>query len=138
MLNPDYYSADLYVENQEESSVSLIKSFVTLLVLGVFILVYTYYVKNNISAISSWLSEVKEIVLFKNEKVINEKVINIKKDSKITEIVEQINKIIQPVESTQVNQNQPETVKKNKPKQGEDKVLTAEYLKLMKESLGNY
>jgi hypothetical protein len=136
-LNPDYYSAHAYMVEETEETISIkmvLKLFITIVVIGALILVYNFYIKNNLTSIGLWLSEVKQIVMFEDKKAIIKKPIIIREETFVTpnklELVkEQIPKVKEIKE---------EVSQIIKPKSVKSDTLTDEYIKLMQKSLVNY
>jgi hypothetical protein len=130
ILNPDYYSAHAYMveETEEDKKTILIKVvmklLMTILIIGALVLVYNYYIKNNFTKISTWLTNKKELFFpeMKTAIIIREE---ISVSAKVKKIVPTI----------KIKKDEPIVVPSGSSKNNE---LSDEYLKLMQESLVNY
>jgi len=131
ILNTDYYSAHAYMVEETEEDKKMIslkvvmKLLMTIIIIGALVLVYNYYIKNNFTTISTWLTNKKEL-LFPETK----EVIIIREEISVSDKVEKILPVIQ------INKEIPIVVAPTAVQSNE--LLSDEYIKLMQESLGKY
>ena len=129
LLDTEYYGAYEYEVEEEAKDriplVKIVKPLMVMFIIGILIFVYIYYIRNNLREISAWLSNVKQVILLEEKKVIRIReevyVDKVKKEKIVSnkEIKKEKSKDIKPTPS---NNNE----------------LTDEYLKLVEKSLGNY
>lgn len=127
ILDTDYYSAYETIEGETEDRVSIVKIMkllIPIVIIGTLVLVSTYYVKNNFTKISTWLTNKKEF-LFPEMK----EVIIIREEISVSKKVEKIVPVIK------INKETPIVVAPTVVKSND---LSDEYIKLMQESLGKY
>jgi len=85
ILDTDYYSAYETIEGETEDRVSIVKIMkllIPIVIIGTLVLVSTYYVKNNFTKISTWLTnkkeflfpEMKEVIIIREEISVSKKV----------------------------------------------------------------
>jgi hypothetical protein len=133
ILNPEYYSADSYVEEIDEdiSIKTIMKLLKIITIVSVLILGYTYFIKNNLITISAWFSEVKQIVLFENKKI---QPLIIREEPSISKVEVKV-KTQKVLLVSSIPKVKPQIIK---PKAVQPKELTDEYLRLVQKSLVNY
>jgi hypothetical protein len=129
-LNPDYYSAHAYMVGETEEDKTMIpiktimKVLMTILIIGALVLVYNYYIKNNYTKISTWLTNQKELFFpeMKTAIIIREEISVSAKVKKIVPVIK-------------IKKDASTVVPSGSSKHNE---LSDEYIKLMQKSLGNY
>ncbi|CAA6811362.1 MAG: Unknown protein [uncultured Sulfurovum sp.] len=138
LLNPDYYSASTYVE--QEGNTNYLRILVKVLIAGLIIvgvvLLYKYLSKNNYFEFSKDFTPKTPIV---REEPMEVKVTKVKDVALIVEVVKVVD-----VEKREVVKvySAPKVLQKVtlpiKPKVATSNELSEEYIKLVQESLGNY
>ena len=124
ILNSEYYSADTYLPEEENVKSIYIRVLIQLVIIfiifGVLIFTYKYFMKNYYENISLWLMDSKVTTLIKDEKavIVQREPIIIREELSIVKVKEK---------------NVPNAKVISTPKE-----LTAEYIKLVEDSLGNY
>ena len=130
ILNPDYYSAYAYMAEETEETKTILpikavmKLLTTIVIIGALVLVYNYYIKNNFTKISTWMTntteslfpETKDVIIIREEMSVSEKV------KKIVPVMKIKKEVAIPISSSSVKNDE----------------LSDEYIKLMQDSLGNY
>jgi hypothetical protein len=128
ILNPDFYSADAYIEQEENQKPIYIRVFIQLLIIfmifGALIFSYKYFMKNYYTEVYLWVMEDKVNLMVENKRsaiVIREE------PEEIIEVKVENKKI---VKISFIEEAKPEII--------QHQVLTDEYLKLVEQSLVNY
>jgi hypothetical protein len=125
ILNPDYYSADMYVDEEEKQQSIYIRVFIQLfvvfIVFSILIFSYNYFMKNYYEEVHFW-----------------------KIEAKVKQVVEKERTPIaireEPIEHKVKNEKRVQviSVSEVKPQIVQHEELTDEYIKLVEQSLGNY
>ena len=127
MLNPNDYSADSYIEEEENQKPIyirlLIQLFMITVILGILIFSYQYFMKNYYETAYSWMMEDKVSSVVKKENIA----------TAIGEEDELLNVEVEKKEVVKVS-----LTPKVEPLAVESQELTDEYIKLVEQSMGKY
>ncbi|CAA6819917.1 MAG: Unknown protein [uncultured Sulfurovum sp.] len=137
VLNPEYYSADVYMEEEENKKSIYLSVFIQLLmvsiILALLIFGYKYIMKNHYDDIDLWMMETKASMLGVKEKV---PVVMGKEVVVSTEAI--ISTVEAKAEVVKKNSMQVSSTPKVIAPTVQPQELSNEYIKLVEKSLGNY